>query len=122
MSLTKIAMAAMAALAISACAPKAVDTGSDEAVRTPTAADCAARGGMMQPVGRAQTLQCVVRYSDAGRPCSTGEQCYGDCRIEAAPFPEAGVSASGRCQADSRPFGCYARVENGKATPAICVD
>lgn len=63
----------------------------------------------------------MVRYSDAGRPCSTGEQRYGD-RIETAPFPEAGASASGRCQADSRPFGCYARVENGKATPAICVD
>ena len=30
------------------------------------AADCIARNGTMQPVGRMQTMQCVVRYADAG--------------------------------------------------------
>ena len=76
----------------------------------------------MQAVGRAQTMQCVVAYADAGKRCTTGSDCAGDCRVESTPFPEAGANAVGQCQADSRPFGCHAKVENGKATPAICVD
>lgn len=112
------------ALIVSACAPagSAGNAGPDAAVRTSAVADCAARGGPMQPVGRAQTMQCVVKFADAGKRCTTGSDCAGDCRVEQAPFPEAGATAVGQCQADSRPFGCYARVENGKATPAICVD
>ena len=87
-----------------------------------TPAECAARGGTMRAVGRAQTMQCVVSYADAGKRCTTGSDCQGDCRVESTPFPEAGANAVGQCQADSRPFGCHAKVENGKATPAICVD
>jgi putative hemolysin len=87
-----------------------------------TAAQCAERGGTLKPVGRAQTMQCVIAYADAGKRCTTGSDCQGDCRIEDAPFPNAGASAVGRCQADSQPFGCHARVEDGKATPAICID
>ncbi len=122
MKLKHIAVAAAALMALAACAPKAVETDAENAVQTPTAADCAARGGTMQAVGRAQTMQCVVRYADAGKRCTTGSDCAGDCRIESTPFPEAGAAAVGQCQADSRPFGCHASVENGKARPAICVD
>ena len=86
------------------------------------AATCASYGGEMQPVGRMQTLQCVIRYSDAGKACRSGDQCAGDCRIEDAPFPAAGARASGRCQADSSRFGCHTTVENGRATAAICID
>lgn len=116
------AFLSVAALTLSACAPGAAEIGAEHAVQTPTAGDCAARGGTMQAVGRAQTMQCVVKYADAGKRCTTGSDCAGDCRVEQSPFPEAGAAAVGVCQADSRPFGCYAKVENGKATPAICVD
>ncbi len=95
------------------------------AVRVPErteASDCEARGGRMTPQGRMQTLQCVVSYADAGKRCTDGDDCLGDCRIEAAPFPTAGAAAVGRCQADSSRFGCYASIENGRAEPAICVD
>ena len=78
---------------VAACAPKAVETEAATAVQTPTAADCAARGGTMQAVGRAQTMQCVVRYADAGKRCTTGSDCAGDCRVETTPFPEAGAAA-----------------------------
>ena len=122
MRATLLAVAATALMVLSACAPHNVETGAEGAVQTPTAADCAARGGTMQPVGRAQTMQCVVKFADAGKRCTTGSDCAGDCRVEQAPFPEAGAAAVGQCQADSRPFGCYAKVENGKATSAICVD
>lgn len=86
------------------------------------ASDCEARGGRMTPQGRMQTLQCVVSYADAGKRCTDGDDCLGDCRVEAAPFPAAGAAAVGRCQADSGRFGCYATVENGRAEAAICVD
>lgn len=89
---------------------------------TPTSAECAARGGTMRAVGRAQTMQCVISYVDAGKRCTTGSDCQGDCRVETTPFPETGANAVGQCQADSQPFGCHAKVENGKAMPAICVD
>ena len=90
--------------------------------QTAEAAACSARNGMMQPVGRMQTMQCVVRYANAGKRCTTGSDCQGDCRVEDAPFPTAGAEAVGRCQADSQPFGCHASVEGGKATAAICID
>ena len=122
MKFRMVALAAAALMAVASCAPRAVETGAEGAVQTPTAADCAARGGTMQAVGRAQTLQCVVKYADAGKRCTTGSDCAGDCRVESTPFPTEGAAAMGVCQADSRPFGCYARVEGGKATPAICVD
>lgn len=86
------------------------------------AAACARRGGAMRPVGRLQTLQCVVRYGDAGRRCTSGEQCQGDCRIEDDTAPAEGQPAAGQCQASSNRFGCYTRVENGRAAPTICVD
>lgn len=111
----------LAGLALAACQPMPA-THDGGPGQTPSADACAARGGTLQPVGRAQTLQCVIAYADAGKACTSGAQCAGDCRIEDAPFPAAGAAASGRCQADSRPFGCHATVENGKATAAICID
>lgn len=117
-----IALMSVAVMALGACAPQPVVSGVEGAVQTPTAADCAARGGTMQAVGRAQTMQCVVKYADAGKRCTTGSDCAGDCRVEQSPFPQEEAAAVGVCQADSRPFGCHATVENGKATAAICVD
>ena len=95
-------------------------------VRVPesaAAADCTARGGEMRPQGRMQTLQCVVSYADAGQRCTTGSDCQGDCRVEdVTAAPAAGTPAIGQCQAVSGQFGCYTKVENGKAQATICVD
>lgn len=95
-------------------------------VRVPenaAAAECQARGGRMLPQGRMQTLQCVVAYADAGRRCTDGDQCQGDCRVEdVAAAPRAGAAAVGQCQADSSRFGCYTTVEDGRAEATICVD
>ena len=120
---------AVAALAASACTPMASDAVSTPATpvaagpgQSADAAACAARGGQIQRVGRMQSEQCVIKYADAKKPCTDGDQCQGDCRIEDTPFPAEGAAAHGQCQADSRPFGCYATVEDGKATPALCVD
>ena len=122
-----------AATLFAACQPMPVDGGRAEfagapaAVQSPTdeAAACAARGGKMLPQGRMQSLQCVVTYADAGQRCTDGDDCEGDCRIEessAGGFPAAGSAAVGQCQRVSGRFGCYTRVEDGKAQATLCVD
>uniref|UniRef100_A0A7C1SZY1 Secreted protein n=1 Tax=Agrobacterium albertimagni TaxID=147266 RepID=A0A7C1SZY1_9HYPH len=124
---------AAAALILAACQPVPTTTPTQTAstdtpaVQTPApgtdAAACAARGGKMLPQGRLQSLQCVVSYADAGRRCTDGDDCQGDCRIEEVNgAPDAGAAAVGQCQASSSRFGCYTTVEGGKAEATICVD
>ena len=117
----RLLIAALALMA-SACSPMASQA-PDGATGQTAAAACAAQNGTMQRVGRLQTLQCVVRYADAGQRCTDGDQCAGDCRYEgdaSALAPDAPVA--GVCQADSDRFGCQTRIEDGKATPTLCVD
>ncbi len=116
------ALIAALALAASACTPV---TEAAEPASTPQTAeaDCTARGGTMQRVGRMQTLQCVVRYADAGNRCTDGDDCQGDCRIEGNKAePNEGEAAVGQCAASSNRFGCYTQVEDGKSQGTICVD
>ena len=84
--------------------------------------DCAAQGGQMQRVGRAQTLQCVIAYPDAGKTCRDGDDCLGDCRVPGGVIVEDGRPVAGQCAPTSDRFGCYTRVEDGRATAAICID
>jgi hypothetical protein len=95
---------------------------SAESVTPADAATCRRAGGVVRAVGRRQTLQCVIRYADVGKSCSSGSQCSGDCRtlpgVEAAP----GQQVAGSCQPDSDRFGCSTKVENGRAQSTICID
>lgn len=124
---------AAAALLAAACQPMPASNGpTDLAEAAPVAqsqaggedaAACAARGGKMLPQGRMQTMRCVISYADAGRRCTDGDDCAGDCRVEdVAGAPAAGTNAIGQCQATSSRFGCYTTVEGGKAEATICVD
>lgn len=124
---------AAAAVMMAACQPMpATDGKTDLAEVTPAAqsvagtedaAACAAAGGKMLPQGRMQSVRCVITYGDAGRRCTDGDDCAGDCRVEdVADAPAAGADAVGRCQASSSRFGCYTTVEGGKAEATICVD
>jgi hypothetical protein len=76
----------------------------------------------VKPVGRRQTLQCVISYSDAGKSCSSGSQCSGDCRAKPGIDTVPGQAVSGQCQTDSDRFGCSTKVENGRAQATICID
>lgn len=129
----KRTLIAAAALMMAACQPVPTTTPTQTAstdtpaVQTPApgtdAAACAARGGKMLPQGRMQSLQCVVSYADAGRRCTDGDDCQGDCRVEEVNgTPDAGSAAVGQCQANSSRFGCYTTIESGKAEATICVD
>jgi len=124
-------LAVLAALLMAACQPVPekgdYGFGNEPApvavAESPAAAECLARGGRMQPLGRMQTMQCVVPHADAGKRCTDSDQCVGQCRIgNEAARAAAGASVAGQCQADSNPFGCYTTVEDGKAQATICVD
>ena len=109
------------ALVLAACAPGMNRNVLEEAGATSAQTECAARGGRLEPVGRAQTLQCVIRYADADAPCQDGSACRaGRCL---GPVDASGQdNVTGQCQATNMAFGCYSTVTNGRADAAICVD
>jgi hypothetical protein len=133
----RILIAALAAL-MAACQPMPASDGPTEiAAIVPAgqtvigpsvagsedAAACARAGGKMLPQGRMQSVRCVITYADAGRRCSDGDDCAGDCRVgDVANPPAAGAPAVGQCQVNSSRFGCYTTVEGGKAEATLCVD
>jgi hypothetical protein len=118
--------AILIAFAVAGCVPAppapTLPNASAGSVTPVDAATCRRAGGVFRGVGRRQTLQCVIRYADEGKSCSSGSQCSGDCRtlpgVEAAP----GQQVAGSCQADSDRFGCSTKVENGRAQSTICID
>jgi hypothetical protein len=82
---------------------------------------CLARHGHVMVAGLAGNEICALPYADAGRRCTSGSQCAGDCLYE-GPAPRPGQRVVGQCQALAYPFGCRTTVENGRAAGAICVD
>lgn len=84
---------------------------------------CEARGGRMQRVGMAQAWACVTPYSDAGKRCTDGDQCQGDCILTDDKAPGAADQpVTGQCQADDNRFGCTFTVEDGRRGPGLCID
>jgi putative hemolysin len=119
-----LATVSLALSLLAACAPAAQAPAQVPAAQVPAAqsadASCAARGGTLQPVGRLQRSTCVTPYADAGKTCSDKTDCQGACIAEGNL--EAQGATTGQCQKTNVQFGCYARIVNGKATAAICVD
>jgi len=129
---------AAAAVLIAACQPMPASDGPTEIAAimpagqtvigpsvagSEDAAACARAGGKMLPQGRMQSVRCVITYADAGRRCTDGDDCAGDCRVgDVANPPAAGAPAVGQCQVNSSRFGCYTTVEGGKAEATLCVD
>ena len=113
---------AILALMLSACVPAPSPDAPVTAAADAGAAECARAGGTMKPVGKMQSLQCVIAYSDAGKSCSSGSQCAGDCRADPGVDAAPGQKVAGFCQATSDRFGCSTRVEDGVAQATICID
>ena len=92
-----LALTALAALLLAGCAPTAEPA-------APTAASlasaCAAKGGKIQPVGKAQIPTCVTPYADAGKACTDKSQCQGACILEGNLEPQGPVT--GQCQKTCR--------------------
>ncbi len=120
--MTPRALVAVLALIAASCAPAPVLDDAPGAVQSLSSSECAARGGTMTPVGRMQTMQCVVTYGDAGKACTDGGQCQGDCRAQPDATLREGHPARGVCQATSNRFGCFTTIKGGKAEATLCID
>jgi hypothetical protein len=84
---------------------------------------CEAAGGTVARDGMRGWEQCIQPFADAGKACSDNADCIGQCRLSLGDdMPDMGEPVTGTCQVNDSPFGCYATVENGQATPALCVD
>lgn len=118
--LKQIAVALAGLALMTACAPTEPAAPLPEPTPSADAAQCAIKGGTVKPVCRRQIPQCVIPYADAGKACTDGSQCAGDCLYEGDAAP--GTAASGRCQADSDPCGCKTPIVDGKVGMGRCVD
>lgn len=120
------ALPILAALAMAGCAPAPSSEPVAAAARAGSlqsnSAECRRAGGALKPVGKLRSLQCVISYADAGKSCTSGSQCAGDCRAAPEADVPAGQPVAGYCQPTSDRFGCSTRVENGRAEATICID
>ncbi|WP_101925048.1 hypothetical protein [Luteimonas rhizosphaerae] len=82
-------------------------------------AECVRVGGEWTQLGRAPVKQCLRQTTDAGKACTTSEQCEGLC--VAPEGTTDGATVGGTCSVTTNPFGCQQRVHDGVAT-TLCVD
>ena len=84
---------------------------------------CEAAGGEVMRVGMLGWENCVQSFADAAKACRDGAECLGGRCMIVGEFADYGAATDqGQCAANDSPFGCYQTVENGKASPALCVD
>jgi hypothetical protein len=119
MSVRKIIIAATFAV-LAACAQTVASRPGDST----DIANCAARGGVVDTVGRMQREVCRVPYADAGKACSDKSDCTARCILdrEEGDTEPAGGSVTGKCQQYETQFGCFSEVDGGKVVSTICVD
>lgn len=89
-------------------------------------AACEAEGGRVATAGLSGDDMCARPYADAGRACTDGSQCLGDCLLDESSLngkrPVHDMEAAGLCQAFAYPFGCRNLIEDGRLTLGLCVD
>ena len=85
---------------------------------------CGESGGEVRRAGMLGMPRCITPYADAGKSCTSGEQCDGRCMAsdDITDFNAAPGQAEGVCEADDSPFGCYATIDDGTLSPFLCVD
>jgi len=117
--------ALLAALLLLASGVPAGAQGSGEdptAAASPrTRADCEAAGGTWRRMGLRGSERCDRAAPDAGRSCTTGDQCASLC-VTDVDVP-AGTRTAGRCYEHVESVGrCYNPVHRGVARGVICKD
>jgi len=124
----RLSLATAAVLLLAACSQ--VGAGQADSSPAPApgstlsesdAAACRAGGGEVAVRGRLQAELCVQPFADAGQSCTDNSQCEGACVTDNMEAPD-GERVTGQCQADDRPFGCFAEVEQGRPVRGICID
>ena len=74
---------------------------------------CYAAGGTPHQISFF-TEGCIRPYADAGKVCTDGDQCEGECIYSGKGFPQAGTEVSGACEAKTGTLSCRALVTKGK--------
>lgn len=83
---------------------------------------CVSRGGIWGRVCLAQSLMCVRRFVDGGKPCADGEDCESRKCIYVGKKPnEQGITV-GECVRTNDPCGSFIFIKNGKPTALINID
>ena len=88
-------------------------------------ASCLARNGRVLIAGLSGNETCALPLADAGKKCTSGDQCIGDCLLdESKPRPARGSTrrVTGICQPTDYGFGCRTLIERGRIKYNICVD
>lgn len=111
----------LALLVLTACAPATRPSREVAATSGNAEANCTARGGHLERVGKLQALRCIVAYADAGKACTDGAQCLGQRCMGEAKDEAAATAVVGRCVATSDPFGCQTVIRSGQAA-TVCID
>lgn len=128
-------LVALALLVAAACAPVArtaptanlapqvaPPVSAPAALKPVDEASCKTAGGDWRPICRMQKPACVISYPDAGKACTDGDDCAGNCVAKAAVAMTDGKPATGICSANNDPCGCMQLIEDGKALPMLCAD
>lgn len=76
-----------------------------------TDASCRDAGGRWERGGLAGRFLCFLPTPDAGRACTTAQDCSGFCLAE-----------TGTCSTESPMFGCIAIFDLDGAEVTICID
>lgn len=112
---TVFALAVLAGCAQPTENPSLQDVSVDNANQGET--QCNASGGKWESVGKLQNKSCIYYYSDAGKSCTSSDDCLGDCITTEVD------GSNPHCAEDSNKFGCKASVENYKLhNSIICID
>jgi hypothetical protein len=85
-------------------------------------AQCSARSGKVMIAGLSGNEICALPLADAGKSCTSGSQCIGDCLLDGNLPMGPGVRVAGRCEPTDYGFGCRTIVENSRVQHRICID
>lgn len=82
---------------------------------------CQRDKGVVLPGNLRRDEICVKPLADAGKVCTDGSQCVGECMVEQR-WSNTTDRMSGACQRNTRPPNCGAILVDGRPVPVLCAD
>ena len=79
---------------------------------------CIKKGGEWRVVGMGPDNRCIIKMIDAGRPCTSNEDCKGLCLASIDSKP--GEKAVGECSQYNLVVGCHSTVSGGIVDRMLC--
>lgn len=82
-----------------------------EARKSPAQLACERKGDLWVKAGTSAAFACVTRTRDAGKRCTSGRQCQGEC-----------LARSGTCAPYQPLFGCNDILQDNGVRMTLCLD